>query len=68
MGAKIKSTSGPVLEKAGDLAALLTNRSRRRAFIDEIHRQTRHRRNSVPRDGGFSARYYGGRLACGTLH
>ncbi|WP_028294196.1 Holliday junction branch migration DNA helicase RuvB [Oceanobacter kriegii] len=39
MGASIKSTSGPVLEKAGDLAALLTNlESGDVLFIDEIHR------------------------------
>lgn len=39
MGADIKSTSGPVLEKAGDLAALLTNlESGDVLFIDEIHR------------------------------
>ncbi len=35
----IKSTSGPVLERAGDIAALLTNLSDRDVFfIDEIHR------------------------------
>lgn len=39
MGAAIKQTSGPVLEKAGDLAALLTNLSAHDVlFIDEIHR------------------------------
>ena len=39
MGVQIKSTSGPVLEKAGDLAALLTNlESGDVLFIDEIHR------------------------------
>lgn len=39
MGVKIKSTSGPVLEKAGDLAALLTNLEAGDVlFIDEIHR------------------------------
>ena len=39
MGVKIKSTSGPVLEKAGDLAALLTNLEQGDVlFIDEIHR------------------------------
>lgn len=39
MGASIKSTSGPVLEKAGDLAALLTNLETGDVlFIDEIHR------------------------------
>lgn len=35
----IKSTSGPILERAGDIAALLTNLSDRDVFfIDEIHR------------------------------
>lgn len=39
MGVGIKQTSGPVLEKAGDLAALLTNLERNDVlFIDEIHR------------------------------
>lgn len=39
MGVAIKSTSGPVLEKAGDLAALLTNLEEGDVlFIDEIHR------------------------------
>ncbi|MFE8071458.1 Holliday junction branch migration DNA helicase RuvB [Marinobacteraceae bacterium S3BR75-40.1] len=39
MGAAIKTTSGPVLEKAGDLAALLTNLEEGDVlFIDEIHR------------------------------
>ena len=39
MGADLKSTSGPVLEKAGDLAALLTNLEEGDVlFIDEIHR------------------------------
>ncbi|MFK0572605.1 Holliday junction branch migration DNA helicase RuvB [Endozoicomonas sp.] len=39
MGSKIRSTSGPVIEKAGDLAALLTNLEPNDIlFIDEIHR------------------------------
>ncbi|NRA61815.1 MAG: Holliday junction branch migration DNA helicase RuvB, partial [Psychrobium sp.] len=39
MEVNIKSTSGPVLEKAGDLAALLTNLEEGDIlFIDEIHR------------------------------
>lgn len=39
MGAKMRQTSGPVLEKAGDLAAMLTNlESGDVLFIDEIHR------------------------------
>ena len=39
MGSNIRTTSGPVLEKAGDLAALLTNLEPNDVlFIDEIHR------------------------------
>lgn len=39
LGANIKETSGPVLEKPGDLAGLLTNLEPRDVlFIDEIHR------------------------------
>ncbi len=39
MGVNIRQTSGPVLEKAGDLAALLTNlQTHDVLFIDEIHR------------------------------
>lgn len=39
MGGSLKSTSGPVLERAGDLAALLTNLDEGDVlFIDEIHR------------------------------
>jgi len=39
MGVSLKQTSGPVLEKAGDLAALLTNLEEKDVlFIDEIHR------------------------------
>src|SRR5436853_4778855 len=39
MGSDIKTTAGPVVEKAGDLAALLTNLSEGDVlFIDEIHR------------------------------
>src|SRR5437667_12048387 len=39
MGANLKSTSGPTIEKAGDLAGLLTNLEEGDVlFIDEIHR------------------------------
>jgi len=39
MGVDLKSTSGPVLEKAGDLASMLTNLEAGDVlFIDEIHR------------------------------
>src|ERR1700761_5838198 len=39
LGVNLRSTSGPVLERPGDLAALLTNLQPRDVlFIDEIHR------------------------------
>ena len=39
LGSQLKQTSGPVLEKAGDLAAMLTNLEPHDVlFIDEIHR------------------------------
>jgi Holliday junction DNA helicase RuvB len=39
MGSNLKSTSGPTIEKAGDLAGLLTNLEEGDVlFIDEIHR------------------------------
>ncbi|MGD9819729.1 MAG: Holliday junction branch migration DNA helicase RuvB, partial [Desulfomonilaceae bacterium] len=39
MGTQIRTTSGPILEKPGDLAAILTNLEERDVlFIDEIHR------------------------------
>jgi len=39
LGSHVKATSGPVIEKAGDLAAMLTNLEERDVFfIDEIHR------------------------------
>lgn len=42
MGAQIKITSGPAIEKAGDLASLLTNlQDGDILFIDEIHRLNR---------------------------
>lgn len=42
MGVNIRITSGPAIEKAGDLAALLTNLSQYDIlFIDEIHRMSR---------------------------
>lgn len=43
MDVSIKTTSGPVLEKAGDLAAMLTNLEAGDVlFIDEIHRLSPH--------------------------
>ncbi|MGB1543453.1 MAG: Holliday junction branch migration DNA helicase RuvB [Spongiibacter marinus] len=43
MGVSLRTTSGPVLEKAGDLAALMTNLDEGDVlFIDEIHRLSPH--------------------------
>ena len=42
LGVNIRITSGPAIEKAGDLAAILTNLSQHDIlFIDEIHRMSR---------------------------
>jgi Holliday junction DNA helicase RuvB len=42
VGVNIKTTSGPAIERTGDLAAILTNlRSHDILFIDEIHRLNR---------------------------
>jgi len=41
LGAPIRATSGPVLERPGDLVAILTNLAEREVlFIDEIHRMS----------------------------
>ena len=41
LGVSIRSTAGPVIEKPGDLAAMLTNlQARETLFIDEVHRMT----------------------------
>jgi holliday junction DNA helicase RuvB len=41
LGAPVRATSGPVLEKPGDLAAILTNLAEHEVlFIDEIHRMS----------------------------
>src|SRR6185295_10198495 len=41
LGAPIRATSGPVLERPGDLAAILSNLGEREVlFIDEIHRMS----------------------------
>jgi Holliday junction DNA helicase RuvB len=41
MAVPVRSTSGPVLEKPGDLAAILTNLGAREVlFIDEVHRMS----------------------------
>jgi len=42
LGVKLKTTSGPAIERAGDLAAILTNLEENDVlFIDEIHRLNR---------------------------
>ena len=42
LGVSIKTTSGPILERGADLAAILTNLQEREVlFIDEIHRMNR---------------------------
>jgi Holliday junction DNA helicase RuvB len=39
MGVPIRSTAGPIIERAGDLAAIISNlQSREVLFIDEVHR------------------------------
>src|SRR5256714_6704586 len=41
LATQVRATSGPVLEKPGDLAAILTNLAERDVlFIDEIHRMS----------------------------
>ena len=59
MGARMQPTSGPALERAGDLAAILTNLDDGDVlFIDEIHRPAaRGRRGPVSGDGGLPARH-----------
>ncbi|HOC91044.1 MAG TPA: Holliday junction branch migration DNA helicase RuvB [bacterium] len=42
LGVNVRSTSGPAIERAGDLAAILTNLADREVlFIDEVHRLNR---------------------------
>src|SRR5215813_6420561 len=41
LGVAIRATAGPVIERPGDLAAMLTNlQAREVLFIDEVHRMT----------------------------
>jgi Holliday junction DNA helicase RuvB len=59
MSVNIKNTSGPVIEKAGELAGLLTSLEKGDVlFIDEIHRL--HRQSKIPLsgDGGLQARHH----------
>ena len=56
---RLRITSGPALERAGDLAAILTNLDDGDVlFIDEIHRLPRAgRRGALSGDGGLPARH-----------
>ncbi|NCX96649.1 MAG: AAA family ATPase, partial [Chitinophagia bacterium] len=48
LGVNIKETSGPVIEKPGDLAGLLTSLEKRDVlFIDEIHRFNKAQQDSL---------------------
>ena len=60
LGVNLRQTSGPVLERPGDLAAILTNLQPRDVlFVDEIHRLSPGRRGSaVSGDGGLPARHH----------
>ena len=60
MGANVKATSGPTIEKAADLAGLLTNLEEGDVlFIDEIHRlQKTIEEYLYPGDGGFQAGHH----------
>ena len=60
LGVNLRQTSGPVIEKAGDLAALLTNLQPHDVlFVDEIHRLSPVvEENPVSGDGGFPDRHH----------
>lgn len=59
LGVGFRPTAGPMISKAGDLAAILTNLEPRDVlFIDEIHRLTGGGRNFVFRYGRFSIGHY----------
>ena len=70
LGANLRQSSGPVLERSGDLAALLTNLEPRDVlFIDEIHRLNPvGRGDPLPGHGGLRARHHDRRGTGGTLH
>ena len=60
LGVNLRQTSGPVLERAGDLAALLTNLEPHDVlFIDEIHRLS-----PVPCSRRLPTRYNDRRRSC----
>ncbi len=70
LGVNLRQTSGPVLEKPKDLAALLTKLEADDVlFIDEIHRLSPGGgRNPLPRAGGLPDRHHDRRRAGGPLH
>ena len=59
MGVSVRATAGPVIEKPGDLAAMLTNlQAHEVLFIDEIPQNgARDRGDPLPGDGGLRARH-----------
>ena len=69
LGVGFRATSGPVIAKSGDLAALLTNLEEGDVlFIDEIHRlAARGRGDALSGDGGSRARSDDRRGAVGAL-
>ena len=68
LGVGFRATSGPVIAKAGDLAALLTNLEPNDVlFIDEIHRLSPAvEEDALPRDGGPQPRHHDRRGAIGA--
>ena len=67
MGADLRSTAGPAIEKAGDIAALLTNLQEGDVlFIDEIHRLLPALEENLPGDGGLPARLADRSGRCGA--
>ena len=69
MQVNLRHTSGPILEKPGDLAAILTNLEPRDVlFIDEIHRLSPVTEEVLyPAAGGLSTEYHDRRGTGGTI-
>ncbi len=70
LGVNLRQTSGPVLERPGDLAALLTNLQPRDVlFIDEIHRLSPVVEEVLyPAMEDYPARHHDRRRPRGALH
>ena len=70
MGVNVKVTAGPAIERAGDLAAILTNlRAGDVLFIDEVHRLGRAVEEVlISGDGGFCAGYRHRQRTFGSFH